>query len=337
MSASRSSRWRRRRSRRRARRRSSRRSNTRTCRRSSRVEDALAADADLRCPPHEMRLGDADAALAARAASPQGHAASSAGRTISISKARSPTRSPARPATCSSIPRPSIRAEVQHTVAKVLGLPDNAVTVEVRRMGGGFGGKESQPALIAAIAALVAAKTGRPAKLRLDRDDDMVMTGKRHDFRIDYDVGFDDERRDPRRALRSCGALRLFRRPFRRPSPTAPCSTPTMPMRCTTRIIRSRRMKTHTVSNTAFRGFGGPQGMVGIERVIDEIAFALGRDPLDVRRANFYPAEGGGITPYHMEVTDCVIAEMVDELEAVVRLSRAARGGPRVQRARTRS
>ena len=81
-------------------------------------------------------------------------------------------------------------------------------------------------------------------------------------------------------------------------------------------LIHSRRMKTHTVSNTAFRGFGGPQGMVGIERVIDEIAFALGRDPLDVRRANFYAAEGGGITPYHMEVTDCVIAEIVDELEA---------------------
>src|SRR3712207_3106418 len=80
--------------------------------------------------------------------------------------------------------------------------------------------------------------------------------------------------------------------------------------------IHSRRMKTHTVSNTAFRGFGGPQGMAGIERVIDAIAFALGRDPLDIRRANFYPAEGGGITPYHMEVTDCVIAEIVDELEA---------------------
>ena len=101
--------------------------------------------------------------------------------------------------------------------------------------------------------------------------------------------------------------------------------------------IRSRRMKTHTVSNTAFRGFGGPQGMVGIERVIDEIAFALGRDPLDVRRANFYPAEGGGITPYHMEVTDCVIAEIVDELEALVRLSRAARGGraPSMPKARS--
>ena len=80
-------------------------------------------------------------------------------------------------------------------------------------------------------------------------------------------------------------------------------------------LIHSRRMKTHTVSNTAFRGFGGPQGMVGIERVIDEIAFTLGRDPLDIRRANFYAAEGGGKTPYHMEVTDCVIAEIVDELE----------------------
>ena len=102
-------------------------------------------------------------------------------------------------------------------------------------------------------------------------------------------------------------------------------------------LIHSRRMKTHTVSNTAFRGFGGPQGMVGIERVIDEIAFALGRDPLDVRRANFYPAEGGGITPYHMEVTDCVIAEMVDELEASSDYRARRAGGARLQRARARS
>ncbi|MEO1019344.1 MAG: molybdopterin cofactor-binding domain-containing protein, partial [Pseudomonadota bacterium] len=99
-------------------------------------------------------------------------------------------------------------SEVQHNVAKVLALPNTAVTVEVRRMGGGFGGKETQPAIFAAIAALVATKTGKAAKIRLDRDDDMVITGKRHDIRIDYDVAFDDDGRiealDVVQALR-CG------------------------------------------------------------------------------------------------------------------------------------
>ncbi len=152
--------------------------------------------------------------------------------------------------------------EVQHTVAKVLDVPDHAVTTEVRRMGGGFGGKESQASLIAAIAALVAAKTGRPAKLRLDRDDDMEMTGKRHDFRIDYDVGFDEN-----------GVIQGVR--FEQ---AARCGySADLSNGITDRAmfhadnaydlhnahIHSRRMKTHTCSNTAFRGFGGPQGMVG--------------------------------------------------------------------------
>ncbi len=277
------------------------------------VDDALAAGADL-LPTREMRLGDTDAALA-RAPRRlegsiviggqdhfylEGHVAYAIPGEAGDMLVHSSTQHP---------------AEVQHTVAKVLGLHDNAVTVEVRRMGGGFGGKESQPALIAGIAALVAAKTGRPAKLRLDRDDDMEMTGKRHDFRIGYDVGFDDAGTIQgvrfEQATR-CGysadlsAAIADRAMFHADNAYA----------LNNAHIRSRRLKTHTVSNTAFRGFGGPQGMVGIERVIDEVAFALGKDPLDVRRANFYPAERGGVTPYHMEVTDCVIAEIVDELEA---------------------
>jgi xanthine dehydrogenase large subunit len=205
--------------------------------------------------------------------------------------------------------------EVQHNVAKVLGLNDNAVTVEVRRMGGGFGGKESQPALIAAIAALVAAKTGRAAKLRLDRDDDMVLTGKRHDFRLDYQVGFDPEGRI--RGIRYDHAARCgYSADLSGAIADRAMFHADNAYELHNALIHSRRMKTHTVSNTAFRGFGGPQGMAAMERVIDRIAFETGRDPLDVRRANFYPAEGGGITPYHMEVTDCVIGEMVEELEA---------------------
>ena len=206
-------------------------------------------------------------------------------------------------------------SEVQHNVAKVLALPDHAVTIEVRRMGGGFGGKETQPSLFAVIAALAAHKTGRPAKLRVDRDDDMIITGKRHEFRIDYDVGFDDDGRIA--GVRFDHAARCgYSADLSAGIADRAMFHADNAYELHNALIHSRRMKTHTVSNTAFRGFGGPQGMLGIERVIDEIAFALDRDPLDVRRANFYRSDGGGITPYHMEVTDSIIAEMVEDLEA---------------------
>jgi xanthine dehydrogenase large subunit len=277
------------------------------------VEDALAANSDVPAlPPYEMHLGDAEGALAAAPHRLKGtlHVGGQDHFYLEGQVAYAIPGEAGDMLIHSSTQHPT---EVQHNVAKVLGLPDYAVTVEVRRMGGGFGGKESQPALIAAIAALVAAKTRRPAKLRLDRDDDMLLTGKRHDFRIDYAVGFDDEGRI--RGIRFDHAARCGysadlsgaiadRAMFHADNAYA----------LNAATIRSRRLKTHTVSNTAFRGFGGPQGMAGIERVVDAIAFATGRDPLDVRRANFYPPEGG-ITPYHMEVTDCVIAELVDELE----------------------
>ena len=217
-------------------------------------------------------------------------------------------------------------SEIQHTVAKVLGTANHAVTVEVRRMGGAFGGKESQGNLPAAAAALVAKKTGRAAKVRYDRDDDMVVTGKRHDFRIDYRVGFGDNGGiwglEFDQAAR-CGM-----------------STDLSPAICDRAMfhadnayylpaarITSYRCKTHTVSNTAFRGFGGPQGMVGIERVIDEIAHHLGKDPLEVRRINFYAPTGSEsdrkITPYHMTVQDSVIEAIVEDL--AVSASYAAR------------
>ena len=274
------------------------------------VDDALAQNADL-LPPHEMRLGDAKAALAKAAHRVKG-SVFVGGQDHFYLEGQIAYAIPGEAGDMFVLSSTQHPSEVQHSVAKVLGLSDNAVTVEVRRMGGGFGGKESQPALVAAIAALAARKTGRPAKLRLDRDDDMELTGKRHDFRIDYEVGFDSNgviqgvRFD--QAAR-CGysadlsAAIADRAMFHADNSYALHNA----------TIHSRRMKTHTQSNTAFRGFGGPQGMVGIERVIDEIAFHLKRDPLDVRRANFYPPKGG-VTPYHMEVNDCVIAEIVDEL-----------------------
>ena len=204
-------------------------------------------------------------------------------------------------------------SEVQHLVAHVLGRPTNAVTIEVRRMGGGFGGKETHPALFAAISALTAVKTGRPAKLRLDRDDDMVMTGKRHDFRYDYKVGFGPdgaiEGIDIEMASR-CG----------RSTDLSPAINDRAMFHADNcyylghSLIRSHRLKTHTVSNTAFRGFGGPQGMIGIEYVIDDIARTLDMDPLDVRLKNLYGGPGRDTTPYGMTVEDNVAGELMETL-----------------------
>jgi xanthine dehydrogenase large subunit len=205
-------------------------------------------------------------------------------------------------------------SEMQHLVAHLLGVPSHAVTVEVRRMGGAFGGKETQAALPAAAAALAASKLGRPVKICLDRDDDMKLTGKRHDFEIDYDVGFDGEGRleGIETVLRSrCGysadlSLAINDRAMFHCDNTYFLNNAT---------IVSHRMKTHTVSNTAFRGFGGPQGMMGIERVMDAIALDLGKDPLDVRKANLYGQAPRDTTPYHMAVEDNIAPELVEALE----------------------
>ncbi|SER03837.1 xanthine dehydrogenase, molybdenum binding subunit apoprotein [Faunimonas pinastri] len=275
------------------------------------VDEALAADLDL-LPRHEMRLGDAAAAIDA-APHRLANTLHMGGQDHFYLEGQIAYAIPGEGDDMfvySSTQHPS---EVQHNVAKALGIADHSVTVEVRRMGGGFGGKESQPALMANVAALAARLTGRPAKLRLDRDDDMVMTGKRHDFRIDYAVGFDGDGRilgaEFDQAARCGYSADLSGGITDRAMFHADNAYDLQAARVT-----SRRMKTHTVSNTAFRGFGGPQGLLATERMMDEIAFGLGLDPFDVRRANYYPAEGGKVTPYHMEVTDSVILEMMDEL-----------------------
>ena len=205
--------------------------------------------------------------------------------------------------------------EVQHLVAKVLGLPDHAVTTEVRRMGGGFGGKETQAAIVACVAALLARRTGRPVKLRLDRDDDMILTGKRHDFLIDYDVGFGADGRIAGIEFMLASRCGM--------SPDLSGSINDRAMFHADNgyflenvTITSHRCKTHTVSNTAFRGFGGPQGMMAIEYVLDEIARHLGFDPLAVRKANFYGEDARNVTPYGMVVEDNILPALVAELEA---------------------
>jgi xanthine dehydrogenase large subunit len=209
-------------------------------------------------------------------------------------------------------------SETQHMVAHALGVPSHSVAIEVRRMGGGFGGKETQANQCAALAAIAAKKLKRAVKLRLDRDEDMTATGKRHDFAIDYDVGFDDEGRilgiDYTFALRAGFSADL----------SGPVGDRAL-FHCDNAyffphvLAKSAPLYTNTVSNTAFRGFGGPQGMVGAERVIDEVAFAVGKDPLEIRKLNFYDAMGvegtRNLTPYHQKVEDCIIQRIVAELE----------------------
>ena len=205
-------------------------------------------------------------------------------------------------------------SEVQHMVAHVLGTASNAVTINVRRMGGGFGGKETQPNLFAAVAAVAAKKLNRPVKLRPDRDDDMTATGKRHDFLVDYDVGFDDDGRilavDGTFAAR-CGFSADLSGPVTDRALFHADNAYYYPHV----HLQSRPLKTNTVSNTAFRGFGGPQGVIAAERIIEEIAFALDRDPLEIRRANYY-RDGGDVTPYHQTVRDNILTRITDELVA---------------------
>ena len=248
------------------------------------IEDALAANATV-LPDYDFKIGDPAFAIPGES-----------GEMLVHSSTQDPT-------------------ELQNVVAGVLGMPNAFVTVETRRMGGAFGGKETQAAQTGALAALAAYVTKQPCKLRLDRDDDFAITGKRHDFRADWAVGFDDEGRIAAYdvALNArCG-----------------CSVDMSPgvvdramfhaanaYHLPATNIMSRRLFTNTVSNTAFRGFGGPQGMLAIERVMDAVAHATGRDPLDVRKANLYTA-GANVTPYGQTVEDPdVLASLIDKLEA---------------------
>ena len=188
--------------------------------------------------------------------------------------------------------------EVQHKVAHALHLPMSAVRVEVRRMGGGFGGKESQGNHLAIACAMVAHATGRPCKMRYDRDDDMVITGKRHDLKIGYRVGFDATGRllgvEFRHLMRCGWSMDLSLPVADRAMLHADNAYFLEHVR-----VESHRLRTNTQSNTAYRGFGGPQGVVGIERVVDHVAHVLKLDPVLVRRRNFYAesAEGGLSAP----------------------------------------
>lgn len=204
-------------------------------------------------------------------------------------------------------------SEMQHAVAHALGLAAHQVQVQCRRMGGGFGGKESQSALFACVASLAAKKLGKPVKLRLDRDDDFLITGRRHGFEFDFEVGFDDDGH----------VLGVTIDLIANAGFSADLSPPVM-----TRAIchfdnaywlphvalHGYCARTNTQSNTAFRGFGGPQGAIAVEFILDSIARKLGKDALDVRRANYYGITSNNITPYLQTVEDNILEPLTEQL-----------------------
>ncbi|AWI53255.1 xanthine dehydrogenase molybdopterin binding subunit [Aquabacterium olei] len=216
-------------------------------------------------------------------------------------------------------------SEMQHVVAHALGVHAHDVLIECRRMGGGFGGKESQSAVFACVAAVAARRLGRPVKLRLDRDDDFLITGRRHCFVHEWTVGHDDEGR-----VLGAQVEMVSRAGF-----SADLSAPVM-ARALCHFdnaywlphvdVQGFCARTNTQSNTAFRGFGGPQGAFAIEYILDDIARALGRDALDVRLANLYGTTQHNTTPYGQVVEDNVLHPLIDQLvsESAYRARREA-------------
>ena len=203
--------------------------------------------------------------------------------------------------------------EVQHWVAHALGIDNHAVRVECRRMGGGFGGKETQAGHVAVWAAIAAAKHRRPVKLRLDRDDDFMITGKRHPFAYRYSVGFDDDGRLcglDLQMLANCG----FSADLSGPVADRAVFHSDNAYFLEDVSIASYRCKTNTQSHTAFRGFGGPQGVIVIEAIMGDIARRLGRDPLQVRRSNLYGITERNVTHYQMPVEDNILEPMLAQL-----------------------
>ncbi|WP_170595632.1 xanthine dehydrogenase molybdopterin binding subunit [Ruegeria arenilitoris] len=316
------------------------------------IEEALAADSRFEDGPRTYAKGDADAAIALASHVVEGtfeiggqehfylegQAALAVPNEGSDMLVHSSTQHP---------------TEIQHKVADALGVPMHAVRVETRRMGGGFGGKESQGNALAVACAVAARATGRACKMRYDRDDDMTITGKRHAFRIIYKAGFDENGHIQGVSFLHyaiCGWAQDLSLPVADRAMLHSDNAYLLP----NARIESHRLKTNTQSATAYRGFGGPQGMVGIERVMDHAAHVLGLDPVELRRRNYYePAHasveepvrdkplghpdphedltsrgavetgrsvlrpvpaGGNTTPYGMEVTDFELHPMTEAL-----------------------
>ncbi|NOD92863.1 xanthine dehydrogenase molybdopterin binding subunit [Ruegeria sp. HKCCD4884] len=316
------------------------------------VEEALAADSRFEDGPRIYAKGDADAAIAGAAHVIEG-TFELGGQEHFYLEGQAALAVPNEGADMlvhSSTQHPT---EIQHKVADALGVPMHAVRVETRRMGGGFGGKESQGNALAVACAVAARATGKACKMRYDRDDDMIITGKRHAFRISYKAGFDEHGHIQGVSFLHyaiCGWAQDLSLPVADRAMLHSDNAYLLP----NARIESHRLKTNTQSATAYRGFGGPQGMVGIERVMDHAAHELGLDPVELRRRNYYepvhavaevaPREkplghpdphedltsrgavetgnapvralpaGGNTTPYGMEVSDFELHGMTDAL-----------------------
>ena len=204
--------------------------------------------------------------------------------------------------------------EVQHWVAHALGQDMHRVRVECRRMGGGFGGKETQAGHLAVWAAIAANKTKKPVKLRLDRDEDFKITGKRHPFAYDYTAGFDESGRLTAlqlTLLAECG----FSADLSGPVADRAIFHSDNAYYLSDVVIDSYRCKTNTQSHTAFRGFGGPQGVMAIETILGDIARHLGLDALDVRYANLYGTSERNVTHYGMTIEDNILTPLLQKLE----------------------
>ncbi|MEM9050304.1 MAG: xanthine dehydrogenase molybdopterin binding subunit [Pseudomonadota bacterium] len=274
------------------------------------IDDALAADARLE-DPLDWQVGDPEAAIAEAPHTIEG-VLEAGGQEHFYLEGQAALAIPGEGGEMSVYSSTQHPTEIQHKVAEALGVPFAMVTSEVRRMGGGFGGKESQGNALAVAAAVAARRTGRPCRMRYDRDDDFAITGKRHEIRIRYRAGFGPDGRLTGVIFEQfvrCGWSKDLSLPVADRAMLHADNAYHLPAV----RIRSDRLRTNTCSNTAFRGFGGPQGMLGIERVMDEIAHCLKLDPLAVRQANFY-GPGRLATPYGMAVEDNLAPALVARL-----------------------
>jgi xanthine dehydrogenase large subunit len=275
------------------------------------VKDALAKQNFVR-PPFTMKRGDSDAAIE-QAGNKLSGEMYVGGQEHFYLEGQVSTAEPTEDGgmvVFSSSQHPS---EVQKLVAEVLAIPLNKVIVDTRRMGGGFGGKETQAAPWACIASLLARVTKKPVKFKLSRVDDMVMTGKRHPFFNTYEVGFNNK-----------GMIKGINITVNGDCGYSPDLSDAIVDRAMfhsdnayyldNATVTGNRCKTNTVSHTAFRGFGGPQGMMTIERVMDDIARHLGKDPLQVRKVNLYGQDKRNETHYHQAVEHNNLDKLITQL-----------------------
>ena len=204
-------------------------------------------------------------------------------------------------------------SETQQIIAKMLNQKNNTINVEVRRVGGGFGGKETQSFIFAAICTLLSKKSKRPVKLRVDRDDDIIITGKRHDFHADYEVGFKDN------GIIEGVKIKLLSRCGISPDLSGAINSRALlhidnAYYLSDLLVENYLCKTNTSSSTAFRGFGGNQGMMIIENIIDNVARYLKKDSAEIRKINFYQKNKKNITHYGMKIEDNVINKIYSKL-----------------------